>query len=382
MPATTLGVFVQNLASTPASRSMNDVRPVRAHVWLDGTGDWAWPGSRGGEAAAELLPPPWVPTLPRRMAASASAASVGGRRSQRALRRRYGTSLLLAALAAVCIGLALDGRANFERLVGMRSTAAQSAAASSLAVSPQPLPTVALVSHDAAGSSIDSSSYSSAALHRQGSFLIYLPPAYASTAARYPVIYLLHGNDQTDDSFLQMGVQGTLDRLIARHAIPPTIAVMIQGGPGTNNWLDHSAAGYETYVLEVQHLIDRMLPTIPTRGARSIAGYSMGGYGAMHLALEHPQTFAAVESWLGFFNGLDGQLRADRPTISRLGLRAYVYGAASDYIADPSENAPFAAALRAAGADAHSAVYPGEHDFETLEAHLEHMLEFAARGLS
>lgn len=363
------------------------MRGSRAHVWLDGTGDWAWPGARGGEAAAELLPPPWIPTRPRRIQAAPGAVPAGARRrSQRALRRRYGTSLLLAALAAMCVGLALDGRANFERLVGMRATAAESAAASALArspaISPQPLPTVALISRDAAGSSIDSGSYASAALHGAGSFLVYLPPGYARAAMRYPVVYLLHGNEQTDDSFLQIGLQGTLDRLIARRAIPPTIAVMIQGGPGTNNWLDHGATGYEAYVLEVQRLIDRTLPTIPARAARAIVGYSMGGYGAMHLALAHPQTFSAVESWLGFFNGLDGRLRADRPTISRLGLRAYVYGAASDEIADPSENAPFAAALRAAGADAHSAVYPGEHDFETLEAHLEHMLAFAARRLS
>jgi enterochelin esterase-like enzyme len=364
---------------------MHDVRPLRAQVWLDGTGDWAWPGSSGGEAAAELLPPPWVPALPRRAQASEATTFPGARPLQRTLRRRYGTSLLLAALAAVCVGLALDGRANFERLVGVRATASQSAAelslARSIATSPQPLPRVAPVSRDAAGSSIDSSSYTSQALHGEGSFLIYLPPGYASTATRYPVVYLLHGEDQTDSSFLQIGVQGTLDGLIARHAIPPTIAVMIQGGPGTNNWLNHDGADYEAYVLEVQQLIDRMLPTIPDRAARAIVGYSMGGYGAMHLALTHPQTFAAVESWLGFFNGLEGRLRADRSTISRLGLRAYVYGAASDYIADPSENAPFAAALRAAGADAHSAVYPGEHDFETLEAHLEHMLEFAGRGL-
>ncbi|HEV3318288.1 MAG TPA: alpha/beta hydrolase-fold protein [Solirubrobacteraceae bacterium] len=384
-PSAVLGAFVQNLASTVTVRSMHDVRPARAHLWLDGTGDWAWPGS-GGEAAAELLPPPWVPALPHRAQARDATAFPGARPPQRALRRRYGTSLLLAALAAVCVGLALDGRANFERLVGVRAATGQSAAALSLArsvaVSPQPSPTVAPVSRDAAGSSIDSSSYPSQALHGEGSFLIYLPPGYASTATRYPVIYLLHGEDQTDSSFLQMGVQGTLDRLIARHAIPPTIAVMIQGGPGTNNWRNHGAAGYESYVLEVQRLIDRTLPTIPERNARAIVGYSMGGYGAMHLALTHPQTFSAVESWLGFFDGLEGRLRADRSTIARLGLRAYVYGGASDYIADPSENAPFAAALRAAGADAHSAVYPGEHDFETLEAHLEHMLAFAGRGLS
>lgn len=375
---------MQNLAATPARRSMQHVSRARTSVWLDGSGDWAWPGG-GGEAAAELLPPTWVPTLPRRVETAGDARPAGSH-SQRTLRRRYGTSLLLAALAAVCVGLALDGRTNFERLVGLRATAGQAAAASALArsvaVSPQPSPRVALVSRDAAGSSIDSSSYTSAALHGEGSFLVYLPPGYASTAARYPVIYLLHGNEQTDESFLRIGLQGTLDRLIARHAIPPTIAVMIQGGRGANEWSNHGAADYETYVLEVQRLVDRTLPTVATRSARAIAGYSMGGYGAMHLALEHPQTFSAVESWIGFFNGLDGRLRADRPTISRLGLRAYVYGAASDYIADPSENAPFAAALRAAGADAHSAVYPGEHDLETLEAHLEHMLAFAGRGLS
>ncbi len=378
---------MQNLATTPTGRSIHHVRGARAHVWLDGTGDWAWPGARAGQAAAELLPPAWIPTLPRRAATSAGEVGpVAARRSQRALRRRYGTSLLLAALAAVCVGLALDGRVNFERLVGLRATAGQAAAASelarSVAVSPQPSPRVTLVSRDAAGSSIDSSGFASTALHREGSFLVYLPPGYASTAARYPVIYLLHGNEQTDESFLRMGLQGTLDRLIAKHAIPPTIAVMIQGGRGANEWSNRGAADYETYVLEVQRLIDRTLPTLATRGARAIAGYSMGGYGAMHLALDHPLTFSAVESWLGFFNGLDGRLRADSPTISRLGLRAYVYGAASDYIADPSENAPFAAALRAVGADAHSAVYPGEHDYETLEAHLEHMLEFAGRRLS
>jgi enterochelin esterase-like enzyme len=364
---------------------MHGVSHSRAYTWLEETGDWAWPGSGGGDAAvAELLPPSWIPVLPRRVEAAGVAASIpeARGRSQRVLARRYGTSLLLAALAAVCVGLALDGRANLEHLVGVHAAAGQSAAALSIAASPQPLPIVAPVSRDAAGSSIDSSSYPSQALHGDGSFLVYLPPGYASTAARYPVIYLLHGNGQTDSSFLRIGMQGTLDRLIARHTIPPTIAVMIQGGSGTNNWLNHGDTGYESYMLEVQHLIDRMLPTIPTRGARAIVGYSMGGYGAMHLALTHPQTFAAVESWLGFFNGLDGQLRADRPTISRLGLRAYVYGGASDSIADPAENAPFAAALRAAGADAHSAVYPGEHDFATLESHLEHMLAFAGRGLS
>ena len=361
---------------------MHDVRSSRAHVWLDGQGDWAWPGTGGGEAAVELLPPPWVPALPRR----AEPAIGRTRRPQRGLARRYGTSLLMAALAAVCVGLALDGRADLERLTGIRAaprlSASEVSLERSLAESPQPLPAVVPVSHDAAGSAIDSSGYASQALHGEGSFLIYLPPGYASTTARYPVIYLLHGNGQTDGSFLQIGVQGALDRLIAQHRIPPVIAVMVQGGPGSNNWLNQGAARYEAYVLEVQRLVDRTLPTIPDRSARAIAGYSMGGFGAMHLALAHPWSFSVVESWLGFFNGLEGPLHEDRSVISHLGLRAYVYGAADDVIAGSSQNAPFAAALRADGADAHSAVYPGEHNFMTLEDHLESMLAFAGRGLS
>ena len=196
------------------------------------------------------------------------------------------------------------------------------------------------------------------------------------------MLYLLHGNEQPATAFLELGLQGQLDTLIARHEIPPLIAVMIQGGRGANNWRDHGTRRYESYVVEVQELIDRMLPTVASRGARAIAGDSMGGYGAMNVALGHPQRFSVVESWLGFFNGLSDELRAARPVIAREGLHAFVYGGASDSIADPSENAPFAAALRAAGASAHSAVYPGEHDMETLHAHLAHMLRYVGSALA
>jgi enterochelin esterase-like enzyme len=124
-----------------------------------------------------------------------------------------------------------------------------------------------------------------------------------------------------------------------------------------------------------------MLPTVAARDARAIAGDSMGGFGAMNVALGHPRRFSVVESWLGFFNGLEDELRAAKPVIASEGLHAYLYGGASDYIADPSENAPFAKQLRAAGASAHSAVYVGGHTMETLEAHLHHMLLYVGRSL-
>jgi Putative esterase len=359
------------------------MKSTRAQVWLDSLGEWSWPG-RAAEAV-ESLPPSWVPAFPPRLEPMPAAAAPGPWQPTRAIPRRFGTGALLSALAAICALLVLNGPLSLERLVGVRT--AQSAEPlvpriSSNALPAQPLPTLRGVSQDAAGSSIDTASYPSAALHGAGSFLVYLPAGYANTTSHYPVLYLLTGNDQQNTTFLQIGLQVALDRLIARHVIAPLIAVMIQGRPGSNNWRNQGALRYESYILEVQELIDRTLPTVAARDARAVAGDSMGGYGAMNVALANPYRFGVVESWLSFFDGLGGDLRADRPVFSRLGLHAFVYGGEEDQIANPEEDAPFAAALRAAGADAKSAIYAGEHNLGTLEAHLGHMLAFAGRSLS
>ena len=299
---------------------MHDVKSSRAQVWLEGSGDWAWPGSGGGEAAvAELLPPSWVPALPRRSSRWASASAPP--------RRYRGPGAHSAGCAGAtaraccwppwrlaCVGLGLEGRANIEGLTGVQAASHPSAAracARTLARRSAPAATAAERSCRSAATRPAARStranYASQALHGEGSFLIYLPPGYASTTAHYPVIYLLHGDDQTDSSFLQIGVQSTLDRLIARHAIPPVIAVMIQGGPGSNNWLNTGNARYEAYVLEVQRLVDRMLPTIADRAGPRDRRLLDGWLRRDAHRPDAPAHFSAVESWLGFFNGLEGR---------------------------------------------------------------------------
>ena len=351
----------------------------RTQVWFDTLGEWSWPG-RAAEAA-DALPPAWVPAFPPRLEPVAAGAAAGAgaweRKQPRTKARVLLIGVLLSALAALLALLALRGPQSLDGSLAGQTAAPAASSAAADTTAPQPLPTLVAASRDRAGSSIDTASYSSPALAGTGSFHVYLPAGYASTTQRYPVLYLLHGNNQSATAFLELGLQGELDTLIARHAIPPLIAVMIQGGPGANNWRDHGAHRYESYVVEVQELIDRMLPTLAQRGARAVAGDSMGGYGAMNVALAHPHRFSVVESWLGFFDGLSGELRSARPVIAREGLHAFVYGGGSDYIADPAENAPFAAQLRGAGASAHSAVYPGEHDMQTLHAHLPSMLRYA-----
>jgi hypothetical protein len=358
------------------------VTASRTQLWLESLGDWSWPGQRG--AAVEFLPPPWVPSFPpRREPAFAGAGAGAPPQPRRARARRLITGALLGALAVVCVALAQGNQLTLAGLLRSGGAVAVEQEAPTISsVSPeQSLPTLEPVSQDAAGSLIVQSGYASAALHGEGSFLVYLPPGYAGATLHYPVLYMLPGDDQADHAFLRIGVQEQLDRLIAAHAIPPMIAVMIQGGPGANLWRNQGSLRYENYVLEVQELVDRMLPTVPARGARAIVGDSMGGYGAMNLTLSNPYRFGVVESWLSFFNGLEGTLRADRPIIARLGLHAFVYGGEQDHIANPDEDLPFAAALRTAGADADGAIYPGEHNLETIEAHLTSMLLFAGRAL-
>lgn len=359
---------------------------------MDVPGEWSWPG-RAAEAVEALpSPPSWVPAFPPRLEPLASGAPgglAGGSRSgSGAAQPRTNPRLVVLAtlisglIAACCALLLLHGPGGFERVfTGQQAAPARVASGVPVVAAPAPLPTLVLGSRDAAGSSIDTAHYSSAALGGEGSFHVYLPAGFASSDARYPVLYLLHGNEQRATAFLQLGLQGELDRLIAAHELPPLIAVMIQGGKGANNWRDHGSRGYESYVIEVQQLIDRMLPTRASRSARAIAGDSMGGYGAMNVALGNPRHFSIVESWLGFFNGLEDELHAARGVIAREGLHAYLYGGASDSIADPSENAPFATQLRDAGANAHSAVYAGGHTMETLQAHLRHMLLYVGRSL-
>jgi Putative esterase len=348
--------------------------PARAQVWLENLDEWRWPGAgAAASASAEALPPAWVPAFPP----PASPSSAGT--PELAPTRRSRTVLptaLVAGLAVLGAALALHGRlplAHSGALAGQRARAAAHAPAAAT-FSLRPLPKLTPVSRDAAGSEIAHASFASVSVDARGGFLVYLPPGYRVTR-RYPVLYLLHGNEQLAVEFLLQGnLQGELDRLIAAGRVPPMIAVMPEGGRGAINWRNLGSQRWESYVVEVQELVDRLLPTIRERDARAIAGDSMGAYGAMNVALGNPYRFGVVESWLGFFNGLEPQLRTDRPVIERLGLTAFVYGAQQDHIANPDEDAPFAAALRADGANATSAIYPGEHNMQTVQEHLEDQL--------
>lgn len=135
-------------------------------------------------------------------------------------------------------------------------------------------------------------------LHR--SVKIYLPAGYAGGKARYPVIYLLHNINWSNDRIFAPGsaTQPTFDRAIAQGVIGPFIVVAADytspaAGPFYAN--SSTAGRWEDFTLrEVIPFVDANYRTIARAGSRGIMGDFMGGFGALHYAFRHPEVFSVV----------------------------------------------------------------------------------------
>jgi hypothetical protein len=136
----------------------------------------------------------------------------------------------------------------------------------------------------------------------------YLPPDYDEGSRRYPSIYFLAGFTGTGRSHLNFdpfveSIDARLDRLITSGAMPPAICVLPDCFTklGGSQYVNSSATGrYEDYLIdEVVPLVDRELRTLASRDHRAVSGKSSGGYGAMVLAMRHPDVFGGFASHAG-----------------------------------------------------------------------------------
>ncbi|MEJ7602269.1 MAG: alpha/beta hydrolase family protein [Kofleriaceae bacterium] len=169
---------------------------------------------------------------------------------------------------------------------------------------------------------IERTKFASEALGVTKDLIVYLPAGYESGAKRYPVFYYLHGLGAAETSWLvggkldhtadELGVQAIVvmpdgdNGFYADSKTPTDYAACLEHGTGL---FDPSAPKaktcvrtprYETYLTRdlIAH-VDRTYRTIPTREGRGIAGLSMGGLGALSLALRHPDLYAAAASHSG-----------------------------------------------------------------------------------
>ena len=246
-----------------------------------------------------------------------------------------------------------------------------------------------------------------------------LPPGYdTDQTRRYPVLYFLHGLGDNEQMFVHSGGMNLIEDLWENHSIGDFLIVTPQGGTSFYINSQDGKRRYEDFFLqEFVPDIERRYRAETGRAHRGIAGISMGGYGALHLAFRHAQLFAvvAVHS-AALLNKLPGVEAQDSPQIGGLArVLANAFGSPFD-AAYWNENDPLRLARTAnlaglkiyfdcgseddygfeVGAEGLDKLltsrhvphefhlYPGGHDWEYFAQHLPASVAFASQafGLS
>jgi enterochelin esterase-like enzyme len=159
---------------------------------------------------------------------------------------------------------------------------------------------------------VTDASIDSPVLGKRLDYRIYLPPGYDDPRfanQRYPVLYLLHGAPGGMHDWVDGGsANQTADALIKMRKIAPLIIVMPDGSLGDphhdTQWGNSPVTGERVEDALIQDLIpaiDQTYRTLPGKDDRAIGGLSAGGYGAVNIALHHPEAFTVAFSISGYF---------------------------------------------------------------------------------
>lgn len=225
---------------------------------------------------------------------------------------------------------------------------------------------------------------------------VVLPASYSNSQKRYPTLYLLHGAWGTYQDWPQ---KADLNALASKYDI------IIVCPDGQDSWYFDSPIDptfqFETYVSkELREYIDSHFRTIDSPDKRAITGLSMGGHGALWLALRHPDIYGSCGSMSG---GVDIYNFPDKWKIDkRLGpwaknkqrwrqhsvanLVNNLKGTDQNIIIDDGdrdifikENNALHKALQAKGIKHDYSVRPGVHDWKYWVASLNIHLDFFNR---
>jgi enterochelin esterase family protein len=170
--------------------------------------------------------------------------------------------------------------------------------------------------------------YKSRVVGDQRDFYVYTPPDYDPNGrTRYPVLYLLHGYSDDASGWTAVGrAHVILDNLIAQRKAKPMLLVMPLGY-GAPEIVQPNFAGFrdpnlrqrnfdrfrDALLTEVIPQVEKSYRVSKDRGARAIAGLSMGGAESLFVGLNALDRFA----WVGAFSsgGLSDDFNAAFPAL-------------------------------------------------------------------
>jgi S-formylglutathione hydrolase FrmB len=159
-----------------------------------------------------------------------------------------------------------------------------------------------LLSSSQAQSRIDCNALNSQILKQPVHYCVYLPAGYdaaakAVGAARYPVLYFLHGLGDNEQTLFNSGGWTLLDDMRGKHEIGNFLIVAPEG---RRSFYINSSDGkfrYSDFFLrEFMPYIEGKYHAGASRQKRAISGISMGGYGALRFAFARPDLFSAVSA--------------------------------------------------------------------------------------
>jgi enterochelin esterase-like enzyme len=162
--------------------------------------------------------------------------------------------------------------------------------------------------------------------------VVYTPPGYDAAAAKtYPSVYLYSGSGDNETYWSKIGrAHFIMDNLIADGKAQPAILVMPYGStvvPSPPDGQEDTADGVYAVKAIDRDLVGSVIPTIEKLFKvgrepkdRAIFGFSMGGYLAPTIGLNHPEVFGWVAGSSATYRGTGAPNQNFKPLEARLGL--------------------------------------------------------------
>jgi len=150
--------------------------------------------------------------------------------------------------------------------------------------------------------------YNSKTLKTIRPLVVYTPPGYQAGSKKYPVLYLVSGTTDTEETWFKVGrANFILDNLIAQQLAVPMIVVMPYGNMPTGTPDPTTPQAADMYKVFAQELTADIMPyveshyrAIPDREKRAIAGFSRGGGQTLFAGLSNLDKFAYIGSFSAY----------------------------------------------------------------------------------
>ncbi|MBN2012123.1 esterase [candidate division KSB1 bacterium] len=174
--------------------------------------------------------------------------------------------------------------------------------------------------------------------------VIYTPPGYDhNPGKKYPVLYLLHGTTDTEETWSKVGRANIiLDNLIAQGKAAPMIIVMPYGraypviskhSGSLRNW-ENLQEFKQDFFNNLLPFVEANYNVIPDNDHRAIAGFSGGGGTSLYFGLNNPDYFRWV---IGFAPGMrfeefdrNNAVAFENPALTNERLKLFWIGVGKD----------------------------------------------------